>query len=60
MTCCRRGQSSASGANQLPIQDAKLAMAIRGKSRHYRLREFTLDTGMNWLFKQDCRAYGVA
>jgi len=27
------------GANQLPIQDAKLAMAIRGKSRHYRLRE---------------------
>jgi serine/threonine-protein kinase HipA len=28
-----------SGANQLPVQDAKLAMAIRGKSRHYRLRE---------------------
>ncbi len=27
------------GANQLPIQDAKLAMAISGKSRHYRLRE---------------------
>jgi serine/threonine-protein kinase HipA len=27
------------GANHLPIQDAKLAMAIRGKSRHYRLRE---------------------
>ena len=27
------------GANQLPVQDAKLAMAIRGKSRHYRLRE---------------------
>jgi serine/threonine-protein kinase HipA len=27
------------GANQLPIHDAKLAMAIRGKSRHYRLRE---------------------
>jgi serine/threonine-protein kinase HipA len=27
------------GANQLPIQDAKLAMAVRGKSRHYRLRE---------------------
>jgi len=27
------------GANQLPIQEAKLAMAIRGKSRHYRLRE---------------------
>lgn len=27
------------GANQLPIQDAKLSMAIRGKSRHYRLRE---------------------
>jgi serine/threonine-protein kinase HipA len=27
------------GTNQLPIQDAKLAMAIRGKSRHYRLRE---------------------
>src|SRR6185437_11493590 len=28
-----------SGANQLPLQDARLAMAIRGKSRHYRLRE---------------------
>ena len=27
------------GANQLPIQDAKLAMAVRGKNRHYRLRE---------------------
>lgn len=27
------------GGNQLPIQDAKLAMAIRGKSWHYRLRE---------------------
>jgi len=27
------------GANQLPIQDAQLAMSIRGKSRHYRLRE---------------------
>jgi serine/threonine-protein kinase HipA len=27
------------GANQLPLQDVKLAMAIRGKSRHYRLRE---------------------
>ena len=27
------------GANQLPVQDAKLAMAMRGKSRHYRLRE---------------------
>ena len=27
------------GANQIPVQDAKLAMAIRGKSRHYRLRE---------------------
>jgi serine/threonine-protein kinase HipA len=27
------------GANQLPIQDAKLAMAICGRSRHYRLRE---------------------
>ena len=27
------------GANQLPLQDAKLAMAIRGKSRHYHLRE---------------------
>jgi serine/threonine-protein kinase HipA len=26
-------------ANQLPIQDAKLSMAIRGKSRHYRLKE---------------------
>jgi serine/threonine-protein kinase HipA len=27
------------GANQISIQDAKLAMPIRGKSRHYRLRE---------------------
>jgi serine/threonine-protein kinase HipA len=27
------------GADRLPIQDAKLAMAIRGKSRHHRLRE---------------------
>jgi len=27
------------GVHQLPIQDAKLAMAIRSKSRHYRLRE---------------------
>jgi serine/threonine-protein kinase HipA len=27
------------GTNQLPIQDAKLAMAIRSNSRHYRLRE---------------------
>ena len=27
------------GADQFPKQDAKLAMAIRGKSRHYRLRE---------------------
>ncbi len=27
------------GANQLPIQDAKLTMAVRGKSRHDRLRE---------------------
>jgi serine/threonine-protein kinase HipA len=27
------------GADQLPKQDAKLAMAIRGKSRDYRLRE---------------------
>ena len=27
------------GANQLPIQDAKLAMSIRGRSRHYRLKE---------------------
>jgi serine/threonine-protein kinase HipA len=27
------------GANQLPVQDAKIAMAMRGKSRHYRLRE---------------------
>lgn len=26
-------------ADQIPAQDAKLAMAIRGKSRHYRLRE---------------------
>ncbi len=27
------------GANQLPIQDAKLAMAVVGKHRHYRLLE---------------------
>ena len=27
------------GANQLPVQDAKLAMAMCGKSRQYRLRE---------------------
>jgi len=27
------------GAKQLPIQDAQLAMALRGKSRHYRLQE---------------------
>jgi serine/threonine-protein kinase HipA len=27
------------GANALPIQDARLAMAVRGKSKHYRLRE---------------------
>jgi serine/threonine-protein kinase HipA len=27
------------GANRLPLQDARLAMAIRGKSKHYRLRE---------------------
>jgi serine/threonine-protein kinase HipA len=27
------------GANQLPVQDAKLTMAMCGKSRHYRLRE---------------------
>jgi serine/threonine-protein kinase HipA len=27
------------GANQLPIQDAKLAMSVRGRTRHYRLRE---------------------
>jgi serine/threonine-protein kinase HipA len=27
------------GANQLPVQNAKLAMAIRGKNRHYSLRE---------------------
>lgn len=27
------------GANQLPLQDARLAMSIRGKSRHYSLRE---------------------
>jgi serine/threonine-protein kinase HipA len=27
------------GANQLPIQDVKLAMSIRGRTRHYRLRE---------------------
>jgi serine/threonine-protein kinase HipA len=28
-----------SGANQLPLQDARLAMAIGGKSRHFRLLE---------------------
>ena len=27
------------GANQLPIQDAKLAMAVSGRSRHYKLVE---------------------
>ena len=27
------------GANQLPIQDAKLAMALTGRNKHYRLRE---------------------
>jgi serine/threonine-protein kinase HipA len=27
------------GANELSIQDAKLAMAVRGKSKHYRIRE---------------------
>ena len=27
------------GANQLQIQDAKLAMALRGRSRHYRIGE---------------------
>jgi serine/threonine-protein kinase HipA len=27
------------GANQLPIQDARLAMSIRGISRHYKLKE---------------------
>jgi serine/threonine-protein kinase HipA len=27
------------GANQLPIQDAGLAMSIRGRSRHYKLKE---------------------
>jgi serine/threonine-protein kinase HipA len=27
------------GANQLPIQDARLAMSIRGRSRHYKLKE---------------------
>lgn len=27
------------GANQLPIQDAKLAMAVPGKTRHYRLMQ---------------------
>jgi serine/threonine-protein kinase HipA len=27
------------GANQLPIQDARLAMSVRGRTRHYRLRE---------------------
>jgi serine/threonine-protein kinase HipA len=27
------------GANQLPMQDAKLAMSIRGKNPHYRLKE---------------------
>jgi serine/threonine-protein kinase HipA len=27
------------GANQLPIQDVKLAMSVRGRTRHYRLRE---------------------
>jgi hypothetical protein len=26
-----------SGANQLPLQDAKLAMAVAGKNRHYKL-----------------------
>ena len=29
------------GKNQLPIEKAKLAMAIRGKSAHYRLTEIT-------------------
>lgn len=28
-----------SHANQLPLQDAKLAMALRGKRNHYRIRE---------------------
>jgi serine/threonine-protein kinase HipA len=27
------------GANELAIQDAKLAMAVRGKRKHYRIRE---------------------
>jgi serine/threonine-protein kinase HipA len=27
------------GANQLPIQDAKLAMAVTGRNRHYRIQE---------------------
>jgi serine/threonine-protein kinase HipA len=27
------------GANQLPVQRAKLAMAVRGKRPHYRLKE---------------------
>jgi serine/threonine-protein kinase HipA len=30
------------GINQLPIQDAKLAMSIRGRTRHYRLREIQM------------------
>ena len=28
-----------SGANKLPLQDARLAMSVRGKNKHYRLRE---------------------
>ena len=27
------------GANQLPLQRAKLSMALRGRKRHYRLNE---------------------
>ena len=33
------------GANQLPVQNARLAMSIHGKSPHYKLREIQ---ARNW------------
>jgi len=43
------------GRNQLPLERAKLAMAVRGRRPHYRLNEIT---GRHW--RELCENAGVA
>lgn len=56
------------GANQLPIQDAKLAMAVAGKRRHYRLQEiharhwhaFAMGVGGTEFWRRACELVELA